>query len=111
VVAGKGTGRSVRRVLEGRKAGGDARGGATLWRNNAPGVLFCAVNLRLVRLAGGVHVPDVERRARGVQVTAGAALANLALGHGGTEGMRACVWTERDPSLPPHPFFRAPSAR
>jgi hypothetical protein len=25
--------------------------------------------------------------------------------------MRACVWTERDPSLPPHPFFRAPSAR
>ena len=92
-MAGKGTGRSVRWSREGGEAVETrASGEATRWRDDAPGVLLCAVNLRLVRLAGGVHVPDVERRARGSQVTAGATLANLSLGHGGIEGMRACVW-------------------
>ena len=67
--------------MEAREAWAWARF-ATIGRNNAPGVLFCAVNLRFVRLTGGVRVPDVERRARGVQVAAGATLAYLALGHG-----------------------------
>jgi hypothetical protein len=49
--------------------------------------MLVAVNLRLVRLARGVHVADVVRRARGAEVAAHAAvsLADLGLGHRASE--------------------------